>query len=161
MDGEITLHRWKMRLPAQVRYCLPILVGKTLRFAPWHPGQPLKPNRYGIPEPDVAPDDTLTPETMVLVVTPLVGFDAQGHRLGMGVVGMIAVLHSGIASHRLPGLSVLASQCRKLTHYRLKLGTSRSMRSALNSPRSCYPLLPHEHSYQLLVDEIRARYFLN
>ncbi|AXI83369.1 5-formyltetrahydrofolate cyclo-ligase [Xylella taiwanensis] len=84
MDGEITLHRWKMRLPAQVRYCLPILVGKTLRFAPWHPGQPLKPNRYGIPEPDVAPDDTLTPETMVLVVTPLVGFDAQGHRLGMG-----------------------------------------------------------------------------
>ncbi|HHW4680884.1 MAG TPA: 5-formyltetrahydrofolate cyclo-ligase [Xylella taiwanensis] len=84
MDGEITLHQWQMRLPAQVRYCLPILAGKTLRFAPWCPGQPLKPNRYGIPEPDVATDDTLTPEAMVLVVTPLVGFDTQGHRLGMG-----------------------------------------------------------------------------
>ncbi|AIC10388.1 5-formyltetrahydrofolate cyclo-ligase [Xylella fastidiosa] len=84
MNGEIPLHHWQTRLPAQVRYCLPILAGKTLRFAPWHPGQPLKQNRYGIPEPDVTLDETLAPETMTLVVTPLVGFDTQGHRLGMG-----------------------------------------------------------------------------
>lgn len=84
MDGEIALHRWQMQVPAGVTYCLPVLHGKTLRFAPWRPGQALTTNRFGIPEPDLALDDTLAPEQMALVVAPLVGFDAQGRRLGMG-----------------------------------------------------------------------------
>lgn len=84
MDGEIALHRWQMQLPAGLAYCLPILHEKTLRFAPWRPGQALTTNRFGIPEPDLALDDTLAPEQMALVVAPLVGFDAQGRRLGMG-----------------------------------------------------------------------------
>jgi len=84
MDGEIALHRWQMQLPAGLTYCLPILHEKTLRFAPWRPGQTLTTNRFGIPEPDLALDDTLAPEQMALVVAPLVGFDAQGRRLGMG-----------------------------------------------------------------------------
>lgn len=83
-DGEIALHRWQLSLPAGVRYCLPLLHGKHLRFAPWRPGQPLKPNRYGIPEPEVDPAQALPPEAMALVVAPLVGFDAAGRRLGMG-----------------------------------------------------------------------------
>jgi len=84
MDGEIALHRWQMQVPAGVTYCLPVLHGKTLRFAPWRPGQALTTNRFGIPEPDLALDDTLAPEQMALVAAPLVGFDAQGRRLGMG-----------------------------------------------------------------------------
>ncbi|MGY8561842.1 5-formyltetrahydrofolate cyclo-ligase [Paracidovorax citrulli] len=84
LDGEIALHRWQMRLPDTATYCLPVLAGDTLRFAPWRPGQPLTTNRYGIPEPDVAIGDTLAPAQMALVVAPLVGFDAQGRRLGMG-----------------------------------------------------------------------------
>ncbi len=84
LDGEIALHRWQMRLPDTVTYCLPLLAGDTLRFAPWRPGQPLTANRFGIPEPDIAVDDTLAPEQMALVVAPLVGFDAQCRRLGMG-----------------------------------------------------------------------------
>ncbi|WP_140719539.1 MULTISPECIES: 5-formyltetrahydrofolate cyclo-ligase [Gammaproteobacteria] len=84
MDGEIGLHRWQLSLPSGVRYCLPVLHGKHLRFAPWRPGEPLKPNRYGIPEPDVDPTTALPAEAMALVVAPLVGFDAAGHRLGMG-----------------------------------------------------------------------------
>jgi len=84
MDGEIALHRWQLSLPADVQYCLPVLSGKTLRFAPWRPGQPLVANRYGIPEPEVAAEATLAPEQMALVVAPLVGFDAAGGRLGMG-----------------------------------------------------------------------------
>ena len=83
-DGEIGLHVMQMRLPAGLVYCLPVLHGDALRFAPWRPGQPLTSNRYGIPEPDVAVEDTLEPERMALVVTPLVGFDAQCRRLGMG-----------------------------------------------------------------------------
>lgn len=84
MDGEIALHRWQLSLPDTVHYCLPVLSGTTLRFAPWRPGQPLTANRYGIPEPDVAIAQTLAPEQMALVVAPLVGFDAAGGRLGMG-----------------------------------------------------------------------------
>ncbi|KRG49153.1 5-formyltetrahydrofolate cyclo-ligase [Stenotrophomonas panacihumi] len=84
MDGEIGLHRWQLSLPSAVRYCLPVLHGQVLRFAPWRPGEPLKPNRYGIPEPDIDPDHALPAEDIDLVVAPLVGFDARGGRLGMG-----------------------------------------------------------------------------
>ncbi|MBN6152568.1 5-formyltetrahydrofolate cyclo-ligase [Xanthomonas sp. AmX2] len=85
LDGEIALHAFQLRLPDSLRYCLPVLhEDATLRFAPWRPGAPLRSNRYGIPEPDVDAADALAPAQMALVVTPLVGFDAAGQRLGMG-----------------------------------------------------------------------------
>lgn len=84
VDGEIGLHVWQLRLPSECVYCLPILDGELLRFAPWRPGDALVRNRYGIPEPDVAPTSCLDASDMALVVTPLTGFDAQGARLGMG-----------------------------------------------------------------------------
>lgn len=83
-DGEIALHRWQTRLPAGLTYCLPMLAGDRLAFAPWRPGQALTSNRYGIPEPDIALADALPAQAMALVVTPLVGFDARCRRLGMG-----------------------------------------------------------------------------
>ncbi len=85
MDGEIALHRWQLQLPDQAIYCLPVLHDDNLlRFAPWRPGDALTTNRFGIPEPDVQSASALPPEAMSLVVMPLVGFDATGHRLGMG-----------------------------------------------------------------------------
>ena len=84
MDGEIALHSFLLRLPRGWVYCLPVLHGEELRFAPWRPGDPLVGNRFGIPEPDVEPSSALEPEAMALVVMPLVGFDTQGRRLGMG-----------------------------------------------------------------------------
>ena len=85
MDSEIALHAWQLRLPATVTYCLPVLgPDGCLRFAPWRPGDALASNRFGIPEPDVAVESLLAPAAMALVLVPLVGFDARGHRLGMG-----------------------------------------------------------------------------
>ena len=85
MDGEIALNRWQVRLPRQLVYCLPVLhTDNSLRFAPWRPGETLVTNRYGIPEPEVDPGDALPAQALSLVVMPLVGFDALGHRLGMG-----------------------------------------------------------------------------
>lgn len=84
MDGEIALHVWQLRLPPSLTYCLPVLDGDQLRFAPWRPGDALVSNRYGIPEPDVAAASLLDARTMALVVLPLVGFDTRGQRLGMG-----------------------------------------------------------------------------
>ena len=85
MDGEIGLHAFQLRLPTPLVYCLPVLHGDgSLRFAPWKPGDALVTNRYGIPEPDVEPDGALKAEDMASIVLPLVGFDADCHRLGMG-----------------------------------------------------------------------------
>jgi 5-formyltetrahydrofolate cyclo-ligase len=84
LDGEIALHAWQTRLPAGCIYCLPVLQADVLKFAPWRFGDPLVTNRYGIPEPDVAPTSLLDASELALIVMPLVGFDARGHRLGMG-----------------------------------------------------------------------------
>jgi 5-formyltetrahydrofolate cyclo-ligase len=85
VDGEIGLHAWQLRLPPNCIYCLPVLgEDRVLRFAPWRSGDALVSNRYGIPEPDVASASLLTAADMALVVLPLVGFDGDGHRLGMG-----------------------------------------------------------------------------
>ena len=85
MDGEIALHAWQLRLPRTVRYCLPVLhEDGHLRFAPWKPGEPLRANRHGIPEPDVAEASLLRADQLDFAVVPLVAFDVRGHRLGMG-----------------------------------------------------------------------------
>jgi len=85
LDGEIALDVWQLRLPGSVRYCLPVLhADGRLHFAPFTPGAALKSNRFGIPEPDVPATALLPASAMTLVVVPLVGFDADGNRLGMG-----------------------------------------------------------------------------
>lgn len=66
---------------------LPVLADappESLQFAPYRPGLPMRPNRFDIPEPDVAPSERLQPEQLDLVLTPMVAFDATGTRLGMG-----------------------------------------------------------------------------
>ena len=85
MDGEIALHAWQLTLPAGVTYCLPVLHDDDrLRFAPWRAGAPLTSNRFGIPEPDVDPASLLQAEQLAMAVLPLVAFDVNGNRLGMG-----------------------------------------------------------------------------
>ena len=66
---------------------LPVLVGHPhdrLLFAPYHAGASMKPNRFGIPEPEVPREALLSPHLLDLALTPLVAFDASGTRLGMG-----------------------------------------------------------------------------
>lgn len=84
MDGEIALHAWQLQLPPECVYCLPVLHRERLCFAPWRPGDDLISNRFGIPEPDMAPGSLLEAEQLAFAVAPLVGFDAHGQRLGMG-----------------------------------------------------------------------------
>ena len=70
--------------PGQV-WCLPVVQDDgSLRFAPWRAGDPLANNRFGIPEPAVDPASTLAPAALSLALVPLLGWDRDGHRLGMG-----------------------------------------------------------------------------
>lgn len=82
--GEIGLHALLAPRPA-FDYCLPCLdADARLRFAPWLPGQPLRQNRYGIPEPEVDVDAALGADALDLVLVPLLAFDRRGMRLGSG-----------------------------------------------------------------------------
>ena len=108
MGGEVPLHVLQMRLrPGQV-WCLPCLEEDgRLRFAPWRPGDELVSNRFGIPEPSVLPNSRLSPESMAVILMPLLAFDAAGHRLGMGggwYDRSLAFRHDTTAPPRLVGV---------------------------------------------------------
>jgi 5-formyltetrahydrofolate cyclo-ligase len=64
--------------------CLPVIRGRELLFAPYHPNSKFLRNQYGIPEPSAAKREFFRPREIDVVLTPLVAFDGQGNRLGMG-----------------------------------------------------------------------------
>lgn len=68
-----------------LRFHLPCLGDDgRLHFAPWTLGDPVQPNRYGIPEPDLQAHPAVAPAALDVVLLPLLGFDRAGHRLGQG-----------------------------------------------------------------------------
>ena len=64
---------------------LPVLVKATLtlKFRQFDPAHPLVTNFFGLLEPDAAARE-ITPNELDTVFLPLVGFDTEGNRLGMG-----------------------------------------------------------------------------
>ncbi|MTW20296.1 5-formyltetrahydrofolate cyclo-ligase [Allochromatium palmeri] len=91
-DGEIDPRLLMRRaLTRTKRFYLPVLsplkkrkTGGQLWFARYRIGDRLRPNRFGIPEPIGRGRHLIQPRRLDLMILPLVGFDAQGHRLGMG-----------------------------------------------------------------------------
>lgn len=87
-DGEIDPRIFMAQARRRnVRFYLPIL-------HPIHRGQlafcqvdgdtPMRPNRFGIPEPVFSARHTRSAWSLDVVLMPLVGFDPEGGRLGMG-----------------------------------------------------------------------------
>ncbi len=87
-DGEIDPLTIMLRALQMGKHChLPVLSAHRpdkVSFAPFHPGNRLRPNRWGIPEPDAAVSQLARPFSLDLVFVPLVGFDRNCNRLGMG-----------------------------------------------------------------------------
>ncbi len=87
-DGEIDLSDFLQQAHQDGRAIyLPVLKqkpAKTLRFHRYRPGEGLRANRFGIPEPLPQQANRIACRDLDLVLVPLVAFDGQGHRLGMG-----------------------------------------------------------------------------
>jgi len=86
-DGEIDLGpsmKWCWK--NQIQTCVPIVQSQTkiLRFSPIGKDTPLFNNRLGILEPKVKEGETLGIDRLQLLLLPLVAFDDDGNRLGMG-----------------------------------------------------------------------------
>jgi 5-formyltetrahydrofolate cyclo-ligase len=82
-DGELSLLpllRWSLR---RGKHCyLPLVRGKELEFRRFQPGQTLRRNRYGIPEPTGT--QAWAAQQLDVILLPLVAFDEHCNRLGMG-----------------------------------------------------------------------------
>lgn len=63
---------------------LPKHADAVLHFVRWIPGEPLIPNRYGIGEPAIQGRHLTPLWRLDMLLLPLVAFDAEGNRLGMG-----------------------------------------------------------------------------
>jgi 5-formyltetrahydrofolate cyclo-ligase len=63
---------------------LPVLRGQELMFAPYLPSSDFLRNKHGIPEPISPKRLFFRPCEMDVVFAPLVAFDANGNRVGMG-----------------------------------------------------------------------------
>jgi len=87
-DGEIDAHPLIERAWAMNKQVyLPVLRpfgDNCLWFAHYAPGTPLVKNRYGIAEPEIDHVKRVEAFALDLVLAPLVGFDLNGNRLGMG-----------------------------------------------------------------------------
>ncbi|MEW5973222.1 MAG: 5-formyltetrahydrofolate cyclo-ligase [Pseudomonadota bacterium] len=84
-DGEADMRLLSVLTSSRQSLYLPILTrGSRLRFAQWQPHSPMRLNRFRIPEPRHRTIDLLFARELDLVLMPLVGFDDDGNRLGMG-----------------------------------------------------------------------------
>ncbi len=84
-DGEISPARLLRRAARMGKECyLPVLLRDHMQFQRYRPGQTLRRNHFGIPEPASRRPAHCPPWLLDLVLMPLVGFDRGGRRLGMG-----------------------------------------------------------------------------
>ena len=71
-------------LAAGKQVYLPNLDQLDLRFSPYFRAQKMRINKFRLPEPDVDEAEMLAPAELDLVLAPLVVFDSERNRIGMG-----------------------------------------------------------------------------
>ena len=87
-DGELNTRPliaslWQRGQQVYLPVLHPFSEGQLL-FIRYLPDTPLVRNRFGIPEPELNVTELAPLSTLDMILVPLVAFDAQGQRLGMG-----------------------------------------------------------------------------
>jgi 5-formyltetrahydrofolate cyclo-ligase len=92
----------------------PLRHGRLL-FVRYREGDRLQPNRWGIAQPRLQAQRLVSPRWLDVVLVPLVGFDAEGNRLGMGkgFYDRTFSFRAGRARRR-PLLIGLAHECQRV-----------------------------------------------
>jgi 5-formyltetrahydrofolate cyclo-ligase len=84
VDGEISVQPFIEQAWKAGKQCyLPVVRQQSLLFVPYDKGTVMRKNRFGIPEPEDC-ESPFAAEALDLVLTPLVAFDHECHRIGMG-----------------------------------------------------------------------------
>ena len=119
-DGEIDPQplielAWRMGKQIYLPVLHPFNSGELL-FMAHRPNQTLAKNRYGIPEPISEHGERCPPWTLDLVLTPLVGFDQQGNRMGMGggFYDRTFAFMDQLTRPRRPSMVGVAHECQKV-----------------------------------------------
>ena len=82
-DGEPSLNLFIQTCStSRCRHYLPVLDKQQLKFSAYSWGDGLVNNNFNIPEPTT--EHFFPAKFLATILIPLVGFDEQGHRLGMG-----------------------------------------------------------------------------
>jgi 5-formyltetrahydrofolate cyclo-ligase len=122
-DGEIDPAPLLLRAHRLgIRCYLPVLApNNRLWFIRYRPGDKLNKNRYGIAEPFLRKRHR-KPWSLGLVLLPLVGFDRQGGRMGMGGGYYDRSLHriGTLPAMNRPRLIGLAHQCQEVPKLELE-----------------------------------------
>lgn len=86
LNGEVDLGNIWRSAPLHGKYCYFPVVTKegTLLFLPATPASNFYTSAYGILEPEAEHHHAISPEALDLILVPLVAFDKQCTRIGMG-----------------------------------------------------------------------------
>ncbi len=87
-DGEVSTQQlitclWQQGIQVAVPVLHPFCPGHLL-FLRYHPESVMYKNSFGILEPQLNVQDVVPISSLEIIFTPLVAFDKQGNRLGMG-----------------------------------------------------------------------------
>ena len=87
-DGELPLNSIADDIWKRKQVCLlPVIFGyesRKMHFAAYNKKTVFSENRYGISEPNLPIKKQTNPMQLDIVLMPLVAFDVQGNRIGMG-----------------------------------------------------------------------------
>ncbi len=116
LDTQPVIHWCWQR---QIAVCLPVLHPFSkghLLFIDYQPDTPMSRNQFGIAEPALNCQGIVLKTAIDIIFTPLVAFDAQGNRLGMGG-GFYDRTLNGWHHHRLGPYPIgLAHDCQLVAH---------------------------------------------
>ncbi len=83
-QNEIDPRPLIQKMTACTHYLPVLTTHKILQFYPYKMGDAITFNQYKIPEPITEQKSLIATEELDVVLVPLLGFDLEGHRLGMG-----------------------------------------------------------------------------